>query len=52
MGRVQLDSESCVHSLLGRDMRGYWWSWFGPHRMKDALERGHITPGLEPKCGR
>lgn len=52
MGRVRLDSESCVHSLSGRDMRGYWWSCFRTHRMEGALGWGHITPGFKPKLER
>lgn len=52
MGRARLGSESCVHSLQGPGMRGYWWSWFRPHTMKGALGREHITSGLEPKWGR
>lgn len=52
MGRARPDSESCVHSLPGRDMRGCWWSCFRPHRMKGALGPELITPGLEPKWGR
>lgn len=52
MGRVRRDSESCARSPPGRDMRGYWWSCFGLHRMKGALGQEHITPGLAPKWGR
>ena len=52
MGRVRRDSESCARSPPGRDMRGYWCSCFGLHRMKGALGQEHITPGLASKWGR